>query len=152
MDNDLEVAPAPRSHLRDWFDPARLYNPTRPAGRLAFLWGLVIYPFLVMFVLLTAIITAMMSFITSAQLGDYLGIVVWVFMLAWVAAAVCIVRRRLLQVGKSGAWVWVAIVPVVNLALFAYLLFKPGAARAGNPLAEQQHADSAEKADSRGIF
>ncbi len=126
MDDNLEVAQANRRHLREWIDPTRLYNPTIPAGRLTFLWGLAIYPFIVMFVLLTAVIIVMASFITSAQLGDYLGIVVWVFMLAWVAATVSIVRRRLLQLGKSPAWVWVAILPVVNLILFAYLLFRSG--------------------------
>ena len=124
MDNPLDVPQTNRRALRDWLDPVRLYDPRVPAGRLTFLWGLAIYPFAVMFVLMMIVITATMSFVSSAQLGDYLGIVVWVFMLAWVTAGVCIVRRRLLQLGKSPLWVWVAIVPVINVILFGYLLLK----------------------------
>jgi uncharacterized membrane protein YhaH (DUF805 family) len=113
-----------RSHVRDWIDPLRLYDPRVPAGRLVFLWGLVGYPLLVMFVFLTAAIIIMEATIPSANVGDDIGIVTWIFMLAWVMATVGITRRRLLQLGKSQAWVWVAILPVVNLILFLYLLLK----------------------------
>ncbi len=125
MESNALAPQGKRGHVRNWIDPIRLYNPTVPAGRLVFLWGLAIYPFVVMFVLLTVVIIAMESFVTSAQLGDYLGIVVWIFMLAWVAATVAICHRRLLDLGKSQAWVLVAILPIVDLILFAYLLLKP---------------------------
>ncbi len=124
MENPLEVPQANERSWRDWLDPIRLYNPTFPVGRWTFLWGLVIYPFIVMFLLLTGLIIGLASVVPSAQLGDTLGIVVWVFMLAWVAAVVMICRRRLLTLGMSMAWVWLAILPVVNLALFVYLLVK----------------------------
>ena len=123
-----------RSRRRDWLDPIRLYNPTVPAGRLTFFWGLAIYPLAVMFVLLTAVIILIESFVASANVGDYIGIVTYVFMLGWVVAVVAICRRRLLDLGKSLAWVWVAILPGINLILFAYLLFKAG------PVAGQQVA------------
>lgn len=37
-----------------------------------------------------------------------------------------ITRRRLLQLGRSQGWVYLAILPIVNLALFLYLLLKAG--------------------------
>lgn len=120
--------------MRDWIDPTRIYNPTMPAGRLTFLWGLAIYPFAVMFVLLTVVIIVIESFVASASVADTIGIATWIFMLAWVIAAICICRRRLLDLGMSQSWVWVAIVPIINLVLLAYLLFKRG------PAASQQVA------------
>lgn len=121
MPNDLG-----RSHVRDWIDPARLYNPGVPAGRLVFLWGLAIYPLIVIFLLLTVVIIIIESAASSANIADYIGIVTYVFLLVWVAAAVAICRRRLLELGMSPRWVWVAILPVVNLILFVYLLLKAG--------------------------
>ncbi len=132
MDNIPGPLPGKRRHLRDWIDPLRLYDPRAPAGRLVFFWGLAIFPLAVYFVLLTAIII----FVETAYPNinpDYIGIIVWPFMLAWVAATVAITRRRLLQLGRSQRWVWVAILPIVNLPLFVYLLLKPGpVVRAGD--------------------
>ena len=113
-----------RRHLRDWIDPLRLYDPRIPAGRLVFLWGLAILPPVVIFLLLTVIIIIVETVSPNVK-PDYIGIIVWPFMLAWVAATVAITRRRLLQLERSQRWVWVAILPIVNLPLFFYLLFKP---------------------------
>ncbi len=107
-------------HLRDWLDPLRLYDPRIPAGRFVFLWGLAIYPLAVMFVLLTTIIIVVETVSPNVN-SDYIGIIVWPFMLAWVAANVAITRRRLLQLDRSQRWVWVAILPIVNLPLFLIL-------------------------------
>ncbi len=125
MEDITGTAPAERRHLRDWIDPLRLYDPRVPAGRLVFLWGLAIFPPIVIFVLLTAIIIVMET-VSPKISPDYIGIIVWPFMLAWVAANVAITRRRLLQLGMSQRWVRVAILPIVNLPLFLYLLLKPG--------------------------
>ena len=115
-----------RRHVRDWIDPTRLYDPRVPAGRLIFLWGLAIYPLLVIFLLMTVVIIVVEAVATSANIADYLGIVTWIFMLGWVGATVAICRRRFLQLGMSQGWVWVAILPVVNLILFLYMLLKSG--------------------------
>ncbi len=114
-----------RRHLRDWIDPLRLYDPRIPAGRLVFLWGLAIFPLIVMFVMLTVILIVVETVSPNIN-SDYIGIIVWPFMLAWVAAVVAITRRRLLQLERSQRWVWVAILPIVNLPLFLYLLLKSG--------------------------
>ena len=111
--------------IRDWINPLRLYDPRVPAGRLVFLWGLAIFPPVVIFVLLTVIIIVVETVSPNIS-PDYIGIIVWPFMLAWVAATVAITRRRLLQLRRSQNWVWVAILPIVNLPLFLYLLLKPG--------------------------
>jgi uncharacterized membrane protein YhaH (DUF805 family) len=118
---------ANRRHLRDWLDPLRLYDPRVPAGRLVFFWGLAIFPLVVIFVLLTVIILVLETVSPNID-PDYIGIIVWPFMLAWVAALVAITRRRLLQLRQSQRWVWLAIFPIINLPLFLYLLFKPGPA------------------------
>ena len=114
-----------RRYLRDWINPLRLYDPRIPAGRVVFLWGLAIFPPVVIFVLLTVILIVVETVFPTVN-PDYIGIIVWPFMLAWVAANVAITRRRLLQLGRSQNWVWVAILPIVNLPLFVYLLLKPG--------------------------
>lgn len=114
-----------RRSLGDWINPLRLYDPRIPAGRLFFLWGLAIFPPVVIFVLLTVIIIVVETVSPNVS-PDYIGIVVWPFMLAWVMATVAITRRRLLQLERSQGWVWVAILPIVNLPLFLYLLLKPG--------------------------
>ncbi len=117
-----------RRHLRDWIDPLRLYDPRIPAGRLAFLWGLAIFPPVVIFALLTVIIIVVETVSPNIN-PDYIGIIVWPFMLAWVAATVAITRRRLRRLEMSQRWVWVAILPIVNLPLFLYLLLSSGPGR-----------------------
>ncbi len=124
MEHITGTAPGARRHLRDWINPLRLYDPRIPAGRLVFLWGLAIFPPVVIFVLLTVAIIIVETPSPNVN-PDYIGIIVWPFMLAWVMATVAITRRRLLQLEKSQRWVWVAILPIVNLPLFLYLLLKP---------------------------
>lgn len=125
MENNMSAPQGKRRPLRDWIDPLRLYDPRVPAGRLVFLWGLAIFPPVVIFVLLT-IILIIVETVSPNINPDYIGIIVWPFMLAWVAATVAITRRRLLQLERSQSWVWVAIFPIVNLPLFLYLLLKSG--------------------------
>ena len=134
MEDSQDAPQAVRGHLRDWIDPLRLYDPRVPAGRLVFLWGLAIFPPVVIFVLLTVILIVVETVSPNVN-PDTIGIIVWPFMLAWVAALVAITRRRLLQLGRSQRWVWVAILPIVNLPLFLYLLLKPG------PVADHALAD-----------
>jgi uncharacterized membrane protein YhaH (DUF805 family) len=97
---------------------------------LVFLWGLAIFPVVVIFVLLTVILIVVETAFPNVS-PDYIGIIVWPFMLAWVGTTVAITRRRLLQLGRSQQWVWLAIFPIVNLPLFFYLLFKPGPGDSG---------------------
>jgi uncharacterized membrane protein YhaH (DUF805 family) len=125
MENIPGTARGERHHLRDWIDPRRLYDPRVPAGRLAFLWGLAVFPPVVIFALLTVILVVVETVWPNID-PDYIGIIVWPFMLAWVAAAVAMTRRRLLQLKLSQRWVWVAILPIVNLLFIIYLLVNPG--------------------------
>ncbi len=115
-----------RSHLRDWVDPTRIYNIYTPAERWPFVWGLAIYPFIVMFFLLTAAIILIETFYTGANISDFLGIVIWMFMMAWVIAAVCICYRRLRYLGMSRGWVYLIVLPGISLIFFLYLLIKSG--------------------------
>jgi len=125
MKNMTDTSSGERRHLRDWINPLRLYDSRVPAGKLVFLWGLAIFPPVVIFVLLTVIIIVVEAVFPNLS-PDYIGIIVWPFMLAWVAANVAITRRRLLQLGMSQNWVWLAILPIVNLPLFLYMLLKSG--------------------------
>ncbi len=124
MEDMTRTAPGERRHLRDWIDPLRLYDPRVPAGRLVFLWGLAIFPLVVTFVLLTVILIVVETVFPNIS-PDYIGIIVWPFMLAWIVAYVAMTRRRLLQLRMSQNWVWVAILPIVSLPLVLYLLLKP---------------------------
>jgi uncharacterized membrane protein YhaH (DUF805 family) len=128
MEDFRGTSQSERRHLREWIDPFRIYDSRVPAGRFVFFWGLAIFPLVVIFVLLTAIIIVLETVSPNIN-PDYIGIIVWPFMLSWVAATVAITRRRLLQLGRSQNWVWLAILPIVNLPLFLYLLLKtaPGA-------------------------
>lgn len=123
MEDNTGTSPDEKRHLQDLINPLRLYDIRVPAGKFVFLWGLAIFPLAVMFVLLTATIIIIESVYRRAS-ADYLGIIVWIFMLAWVTANVMITRRRLLQVGMSPMWVYVAVMPIINLPLFLYLLLK----------------------------
>ncbi len=133
MDN-IKGTPQGKRRNLDWIDPLRLYDPRIPAGRIVFFWGLAIYPPVVIFVLLTVVLIVVETVSPNVD-PDYIGIIVWPFMLAWVMATVAITRRRLLQLNMSQRWVWVAILPIVNLPLFLYLLLKSG------PVADHQAAD-----------
>lgn len=126
MENNKGNSQGTTSHLWDWINPIRLYNPVVPTGRLVFFWGLAIYPLIVMLLLMTPAIIILMSVSSGPNNSDYLGIVSYLFMLAWVVATVCICRRRLTDLGRSPTWVWLVVLPVVNLGLFLYLLLKPG--------------------------
>ncbi len=125
MEDIRRAAPGERRHLRDWIDPLRLYDPRVPAGRLVFFWGLAIFPLVVTFVLLTVILIVVETVSPDIN-SDYIGIIVWPFMLAWIVAYVAMTRRRLLHLGRSQNWVWVAILPIVSLPLFLYLLLNAG--------------------------
>ncbi len=125
MQDITGTSPGESRHPRDWINPLRLYDPRVPAGRLAFLWGLAIFPLMVIFVLLDAILIVVET--TSPNINpDYIGVIVYPFMMLWVVAGVAIIKRRLLQLRKSQMWVWVAILPIINLPLLLYLLLKPG--------------------------
>ncbi len=113
-----------RRHYRDLIDPLRLYDPRIPAGKLIFLWGLAIFPLVVIFVLLTVIIL-MVEVVSPNVSPDYIGVIVWPFMLFWIMTTVAITRRRLLRLGMSQIWVWVAVLPIINLPLFLYMFFIP---------------------------
>lgn len=134
MDDIPGTPQVKKTQLRDWIDPLRLYDPRIPAGRFVFIWGLAILPPVVIFVLLTVILIVVETVFPNIN-SDYIGIIVWPFMLAWVAATVAITRRRLLRLGMSQRWVWVAILPIINLPLFLYLLSK------SDPVADHKAAD-----------
>ncbi len=129
MERDAGTPDGKLSRLRDWIDPTRIYDTSKPVERWPFVWGLVIYPFLVMFVLLTAAIIVMETvYSTAANLPDQLGVIIYLFMLAWVAAAVSICLRRLRFLQMSQMWILLILLPLVNLVFFAYLLIKSGPA------------------------
>lgn len=57
--------------------------------------------------------------------GSY-GILSGLYMLASICPTVCLEIRRLHDVGKSGAWWWIALVPLLNFYLIYLLVFKRG--------------------------
>jgi uncharacterized membrane protein YhaH (DUF805 family) len=113
---------------RDWLDPTRLYNPKAPAGRLMYIWGVWIYPFLwtlaIMFVVVG--VEGMMGFYDESPILD---IVLVPMELAALVAGVLIVLRRLRDLEMSGWSLLLFLVPVVNLLFGLYLFLAPGRGR-----------------------
>ena len=126
MENNTGTPEGKSRHVRDWIDPTRIYNTSVPAGRVPFLWGLAIYPLVVIFLLLTVIIIVIETANPGADIPDYIGIVTYLFMLAWVTAAVCSCLRRLRYLGMSQGWVWLIVLLPLSPILFLYLLIKSG--------------------------
>jgi uncharacterized membrane protein YhaH (DUF805 family) len=112
------------SNLRDYFDPTRIYNTSIAAGRMAFLWGLLLYPFAALFVLLGASIIIIEALSAGTDPSDIIGIVTYIFMLLWVTAAVCVTYRRLDYLRMSRRWVWLIILPPAYLILCLYLMVR----------------------------
>lgn len=79
------TSPGEKRRLRDWIDPLQLYDLRVAAGRLVFLWGLAIFPLVVMFVVLTPIMIVAETVFPNFN-PDAIGLSVWRFMLAWVMA------------------------------------------------------------------
>ncbi len=132
MEDSSRSSQEKQGSLRDWIDPTRIYNTYAPLGKWPYFWGLAIYPFIVLFILLTPIIIAIESSSQAANLSDTLGIIIYCFMLGWVTAAFAITLRRLRTLGMSPRWIWLMILPGVSLILVLVLLFKsaPGEGRA----------------------
>ncbi len=124
MDN-FSASPQPvKRSLRDWIDPTRIYNQTLPVARWPFVWGLAIYPFLVLFFFLSVIIAVVETVYSAANVPDYIGIISYIFMLGWVWAAVSISLRRMRTLGMRYRWIWLTILPIGNLFFFVYLVLK----------------------------
>ncbi len=74
-----------------------------------------------MFVLFHYIVTFALAFLDGVLFGNvsYMTII---YYLAAICPIMCLEVRRLHDVGKSGFWLWAAIVPILNWYL-AYLIF-----------------------------
>jgi hypothetical protein len=116
------ISPSQPLTFRDAMDPIRLYNPTRPAGRLLFLWGWLVHStiLLVTWLILVSLINSDEE--TQKVLG-YLGLI------GYVVAEVFMVLRRLRDLGKSGLTILLGLIPIVNSIFVLYLIFTPGVAR-----------------------
>ena len=110
---------------RDWLDPTRLYNPKHPAGRLQYLWGGFIVPAGIMFLvaLVGASIEMNLGYYDSSPINDvvfepvsYLSVLMWLL----------IAIRRAKDLGHSGWWLCLGIIPLVNLYVGASLFLADG--------------------------
>ncbi len=110
---------------RDWWDPRRLYAPSIPAGRLMLIWGLYLYPMLVIFILGVSLgfVENQLGYYTSSPLLDALDVVLYP---ALFLAGILIIIRRLKDLGKSGWFLLLAVIPLINFVFALWLLFAPG--------------------------
>ena len=110
---------------RDWLDPTRLYNPKVPAGRLLYVWGGWIYPFLWYFAASFAAIAleSMLGYYEESPILDLLSVPMY---LGFLAAALLMTLRRLRDLQTSGWALLLMFVPLLNAIFGLYLLFSPG--------------------------
>jgi len=119
---------APAAELNSTSD--ELYSPNifsfnGRIGRLRYL----AYGVGTMFVLMLALIpligaSALMGGETGASIGSLIGMLV--VYAAMIVLSVMFGKRRLNDLGRSGWWFLLSIVPIANLVLTVYLMFFPG--------------------------
>lgn len=56
---------------------------------------------------------------------DY-GYLTLAYLLAAVCPCICLQVRRLHDIGKSGSWWWMGIIPIINIYMFCLMFFKRG--------------------------
>ncbi len=108
-------------NIRDYIDPRRLYNPASPAGRIAFAWGVIVYPTIVL--LIAGVLLGMarawgLDPSVISLLGFALSAAVWV-------ATVLIILRRIRDLGHSGWGIFLLVFPVAGPLIVLYLFFRP---------------------------
>ena len=115
---------------RDYFNPLVLYNPKLSAGRLNFLWGWLIYPTLIGIIF--ALLVGLIEIGVLETLFGYYGYspVYGAFYIHWVILFVIghflIQIRWLKDMGKSGWFVLMGLIPIVFIFYFLWLLFSKG--------------------------
>lgn len=109
----------------EWWSPRKLYQPRVPAGRLMFLWGFYIYPMFIAFLIGIglAYLESFLGYYSSSPLFDAFEIIMYP---AMILAAILISIRRLKDLGKSGWYLLLAFIPLVNFLLGLWLIFSPG--------------------------
>ncbi len=89
-----------------------------------------------MFALVNFVVAVALSLIAQATNSTAVTIIYYVYALAVLVPGIAVLVRRLHDIGKSGAWVWIALIPIVG-GIWLIVL----AATAGNPGANQYGAD-----------
>ena len=107
-----------------YLNPLILYNPKLPAGSIEFFWGL-IYPIILaqVFGILAVLIELELGFINESPILD--ALVVFEAILFLIAITL-IQIKRLKDIGKSGWFVLLVIIPIINFIYFLWLLFAKG--------------------------
>jgi uncharacterized membrane protein YhaH (DUF805 family) len=134
-----------KNEILNYLNPLALYNPKLPAGRIKFLWGL-IYPIILIRVIATLanFIELVFGFIDESPIMDPLVVPVSILFLI---ALMLIQIRRLKDIGKSGWFVLIVIIPVINILYFIWILFAKGTVNStpSSDIIEPQKGDIVEK-------
>lgn len=104
----------------EYLNPFELYNPTKPAGRLKYLWGL-LYSLALFLIMLAIMVLAI-----PEEYIDIYGPIEIIGVLGVYIAGSLVAIRRLKDLGQSGWLILLTFVPLVNLFMSLWLLFAPG--------------------------
>ncbi len=110
---------------REWLDPIQLYNPSTPAGRLKFAWGLFIYPTLIYWFITTGI-DILLNYFSGDENPPWAGGVMDYYNLAAWAGMILIILRRMKDLGKNWIHLLIFFIPTANQYFFLFLCFKSG--------------------------
>lgn len=78
-----------------------------------------------MFVLFNIIISFVIGFVAGLILGDAASIVTSIYSLAILLPSLAISIRRMHDIGKSGWWILVSLIPIVGCIWYIVLACKP---------------------------
>jgi uncharacterized membrane protein YhaH (DUF805 family) len=122
---------------RDWLDPRRLYDPRVPAGRLIYFWGGSIYPLISIFVvaMFLAFLEGILGYYSSSP---FLDVFLPFAYFGSILIAILVTLRRLKDLDKSGWYLLLMLIPLINIGLGLMLLFAEGK----NPVVEPPIPDA----------
>lgn len=111
--------------IRDWIDPFRVYDGSTPARRLMYLWGVIVFPVVVL--IFVSAIALTIDFVVGNNAENSLINVAWIgWYVFYLVAGLIVSGRRLKDLGRPGSDVILLFLPLVNIVLGFQLLFKLG--------------------------
>ncbi|QGX39704.1 DUF805 domain-containing protein [Permianibacter aggregans] len=132
MSNPYSAPNAPMNNTsngNDTYDPT-MFSVEGRIGRIRYLAyttliGLMFYAALVVVMLMFGIGLAAAGSGMEGFSGTALVVMILVYLLM-IVASVILMRRRLNDLDKSGWWILLALIPLVNIIFGLYVLFAPG--------------------------
>jgi uncharacterized membrane protein YhaH (DUF805 family) len=136
--------------FKDFINPLSLYNPSKPADRITFLWGWLIYPIIVLIlgIVLLSFIEGLFGYYAETPFVDD-------FIETWrVFSVICnflMQLRRLNDLGDSGIKVLLSFIPIINIFYFWGLVFDEGIQKPNEHISGKDHAEENNRESANNI-